>query len=183
MQEQVVPWLAPRVMAVGPSPGSPTGGGAVLERSSLPAEGRPAAEPLPHTWTTRRVLVVLAYKCTLRRRAACWHQRVTNGTSITASKECEIVHDARAGRAGATPHHSLKTPGSLGPDNDAASARERQNCTPQAWQAGSAICPIRPKLHDVQAERARRRLPGPATPGEVPGAHVVAVRARPATVS
>ena len=162
-------------------PGSPTGGGAVLERRhpSPPRAGR-QLNLSPPTWTTRRVLVVLAYKRTLRRRAACWHQRVTNGTSITASKECEIVHDARAGRAGATPHHSLKTPGSLGPDNDAASARERQNCTPQAWQAGSAICPIRPKLHDVQAERARRRLPGPATPGQVPGAHVVAVRARPA---
>ena len=49
-----------------------------------------------------------------------------------------------------------------------------QTALPRRWPAGWAICPIRSKMHDVQAERARRRLPGPASPWRPPGLHVVA---------
>ena len=49
-----------------------------------------------------------------------------------------------------------------------------QTALPRRWPAGWAICPIRSKMHDVQAERARRRLPAPASPWRPPGLHVAA---------
>ena len=49
-----------------------------------------------------------------------------------------------------------------------------QTALPRRWPAGWAICPIRSKMHDVHAERARRRLPAPASPWRPPGLHVAA---------
>ena len=49
---------------------------------------------------------------------------------------------ARAGRVGATSHDSGKAPDTRGSHNAAALARYAPNCTPWAWPAGLAICPI-----------------------------------------
>ena len=54
-----------------------------------------------------------------------------------------------------------------------------QTALPRRWPAGWAICPIRSKMHDVQAERARRRLPAPASPWRPPGLHVAATEGSP----
>eukprot|EP00964_Phaeocystis_antarctica_P014895 scaffold8226_cov59-Phaeocystis_antarctica.AAC.2 len=56
MQEQVVPFAAPRVRAAGRpcSPGSPTRECAVLERRHGSSPPRPAAVPLSHSDLTTR---------------------------------------------------------------------------------------------------------------------------------
>ena len=149
-------------------------------RARRPRSGGPScnAQPMGNARRSHRHLAGLT-----RRAGTVWPRQVGGRITREEKSHWNFSRNARAMREPGGLERRPTTRARRRTHEDHTTLPRRratpQTALPRRWPAGWAICPIRSKMHDVQAERARRRLPAPASPWRPPGLHVAATEGSP----